>query len=220
MGAEKSKVAALDAARANGQRFNFNDPSSMRVAAWVLESSSYVHRLNIEDYPQRQDTNEKATMAEEISSHEYAPSCSDVFINLFRKLDHIQINQNLETFPCVVLNYKYLKLLDMHSNFIRSIPCDIRHLSNLEKLHLHDNMLTELPLEIGALTKLRVLTVDTNQIVSLPANIGNLECLLTLQVQDNLLTVLPQSLYLLRSLQDFRGRPSPQRHAKKFHSEI
>ena len=170
MGAEKSKVAALDAARANGQRFNFNDPSSMRVAAWVLESSSYVHRLNIEDYPQRQDTNEKATMAEEISSHEYAPSCSDVFLNLFRKLDHIQI--------------------------------------------------TELPLEIGALTKLRVLTVDTNQIVSLPANIGNLECLLTLQVQDNLLTVLPQSLYLLRSLQDFRGRPSPQRHTKKFHSEI
>jgi Leucine-rich repeat (LRR) protein len=206
-GANKNKVDQESGPDpAAGNKFNFNDPNSMRVAAWVLDSSAYVqtHKMEAPDEFQGSISNReemrRGPKGKQIS-------CFDSFMNNFRELEYIQTKKNLESFPLKILRLRHLTVLDLHSNFVRVIPSSIRDLQNLVNLQLHDNMITDLPLELGALTKLQVLTLHSNQVTALPPNIGNLGDLLILQIQDTLLTCLPQTISLLNCLQDFRGAP-------------
>ncbi|KAG8516474.1 Toll-like receptor 10 [Galemys pyrenaicus] len=62
-----------------------------------------------------------------------------------------------------------VKVLDLHSNRIRSIPEDVNHLEALQELNVAFNSLTQLP-GCGALSSLSVLIIDYNSISNPPAD--------------------------------------------------
>ncbi|XP_004681549.1 PREDICTED: toll-like receptor 1 [Condylura cristata] len=81
----------------------------------------------------------------------------------------LNMSSNLLTdavFRCLPPN---VKVLDLHSNRIRSIPEDVNHLEALQELNVAFNFLTQLP-GCGALDSLSVLIVDYNSISSPPAD--------------------------------------------------
>ncbi|XP_004681548.1 PREDICTED: toll-like receptor 6 [Condylura cristata] len=81
----------------------------------------------------------------------------------------LNMSSNLLTdavFRCLPPN---VKVLDLHSNRIRSIPEDVNHLEALQELNVAFNSLTQLP-GCGALDSLSVLIVDYNSISSPPAD--------------------------------------------------
>jgi Leucine-rich repeat (LRR) protein len=212
MGGHNSKITSDESElHANGLKvkFNFNDPSSMRVAAWVLESSKYNLDHSTDVSPDEFQGQVAGNPQQRVNpGQQETAGCLTTFLNQFRKIEFAHSNNKLEAFPSSVFSHRHLTTLDLHSNYIKLIPERIIVLHCLVRLNLHDNMLPTVPPQIGALTRLQVLTLHRNRIASLPASIGNLRSLVVFHVFDNLLVSIPEALVSLKSLEDFRGMES------------
>ena len=190
---------------------HLDEQSARRIAAWVLHSSQFLseHKLDapadflVDDAMISQGHRWQTTIT---GQEKVESNCFGAVPSLFGRVELLRPHCKLEAFPPNALNMRHLRILDLHTNFIRQIPSGIHKLQRLVKLHLHDNMLSVVPVEIGALTLLEALTLHKNRIVDLPSTIGNLKSLQLLLLHDNLIRALPPSMGSLQKLLELRGK--------------
>jgi len=118
-----------------------------------------------------------------------------------KKIVELELEKfELENFPTSILNFKWLEVLSLRSNFLTEIPRRINKLKNLKELWLSFNKLRSLPLSICSLRSLEKLWLDNNKIRWLPKHIGKLIKLRSLHLSFNHLKELPESICNLESL--------------------
>ncbi|KAK9411172.1 leucine-rich repeat-containing protein 63 [Crotalus adamanteus] len=105
---------------------------------------------------------------------------------------------NLDCFPSEVFHLKYLQVLKLRNNPIKSIPGEISDMRNLKFLTMSFNLLTSLPLELFILPNLQSLDISYNELEYIPNEIQNLRNLTYLNVEGNLLYSLPCGILKLQ----------------------
>lgn len=113
---------------------------------------------------------------------------------------YLSYGYGIERLPESVRQVSRLRVLDLHTNRLRSLPPGLFALRSLAELRLHRNELRELPREIWGLRSLRVLVLSQNRLVTLPREIGELDALQELYLANNPLRSLPRELGRLGAL--------------------
>jgi len=106
----------------------------------------------------------------------------------------------LSFFPKIILNWVYLKSLNLTRNNIPNLPKEINLFSNLQRLNLRSNYLKSLPSTLYKMVSLEELDLSFNQLESISSSIKDLKKLKILSLQGNNLTIVPEELFSLKSL--------------------
>ena len=109
-------------------------------------------------------------------------------------------DKKLTAIPAEVLDFTWLKKLDLTNNQLREIPDSITRLQNLSVLNLTNNQLREIPDSITRLQNLSVLNLRNNQLREMPDSITRLQNLSVLNLSKNKLSKLPDSITRLQRL--------------------
>jgi Leucine-rich repeat (LRR) protein len=109
-------------------------------------------------------------------------------------------DQELDTFPEMILENPQLKILLLSKNHLTTLPEGLRKLTNLQSLNLATNQLDSLPLFIGELHQLQTLELSFNRLRNLPVSIGKLDQLKALDLRGNYLSSLPETIGELQQL--------------------
>ncbi|GFO49582.1 leucine-rich repeat and sterile alpha motif-containing 1 [Plakobranchus ocellatus] len=96
---------------------------------------------------------------------------------------------------------EYLKVLDLHTNHLKTLPDSIGCLIRLEVLDLSSNRLKHLPDTIGNLKHLQTLKLRDNRLKAFPEHVCELPYLRTLDISHNAIRMLPSKLYQNRALE-------------------
>ncbi|ESO00723.1 hypothetical protein HELRODRAFT_192587 [Helobdella robusta] len=108
---------------------------------------------------------------------------------------------NIKLLKAVDLKDLYLlKVLDLHSNALKTIPHEIAWLKNLKVLNLEDNKISLLPSTFDQLISLQFLNLKKNAFSTFPPLLTKLPSLLSLDVSMNRITTLPKEVSFLRKL--------------------
>ncbi len=109
---------------------------------------------------------------------------------------------NFSEFPIVLLNFHWLKKLELFKLLISEIPEQITNLRNLTSLSLNSLFIDELPTTLSRLSNLKILKIERTSITELPNSLFELVKLKELQVINNKgIRELPVEIYKLKSLE-------------------
>lgn len=109
---------------------------------------------------------------------------------------------NFPEFPIVLLNFHWLKKLELFNLLISEIPEQITNLRNLTSLSLNSIFIDELPTTLSRLTNLEILKLEHTQMIMLPNSLFELVKLKELQVINNKgIRELPDEISKLKSLE-------------------
>ncbi|KAJ0005150.1 hypothetical protein NQD34_011363 [Periophthalmus magnuspinnatus] len=125
-------------------------------------------------------------------------------------IDELDLSRNqIENIPNNIGDFQSLKVLDVHSNKLKSIPEAMGNLKNLEHLNLSNNFINTLPSTVGSLTHLKVFNVGLNHLDFLPTSMEKLKNLEELGLFDNQFKTLPSFVNDLPSLIKLNLRRNP-----------
>jgi len=95
---------------------------------------------------------------------------------IFKSLSNIELVDNkIQTFPSILLEYTNLHVLNLGNNNIRSIPDELNKLKNLKKLFLAHNKIMTIPKSFEDLRELIEFDISNNQISIIPIEVINLQ---------------------------------------------
>ena len=107
---------------------------------------------------------------------------------------------NISLVPPGISQLKYLKVLSLHGNRIKTLPPEISQLQNLTALRIDENKLSSIPIEICKLKKLEILTMGENNISVIPPELSQLKNLERLELYKNNISKVPSELLRLKKL--------------------
>ncbi|BDI19424.1 hypothetical protein ANSO36C_52260 [Nostoc cf. commune SO-36] len=125
-----------------------------------------------------------------------------------KKLKELDLSNNWSTndkeklteIPAEVFELKWLEVLNLSYNQLRTLPEAIADLQQLTSLNLSLNQLTTLPEAIADLQQLTSLDLSSNQLRTLPEAITDLQQLTSLNLSRNQLRTLPEAIANLQQL--------------------
>ena len=144
---------------------------------------------------------------EELISYEriddYFYICKSIFECRVNKSEKLVINDyNLPDFPQALLNFPWLKELELLELIFSDIPEEITNLKNLKSLSLKLKFLDTLPSSLQRLTNLEMLKLQRTSLGELPDNLFELYKLKELFIIDNKgIKKLPDNISLLKNLE-------------------
>ncbi len=110
--------------------------------------------------------------------------------------------------PKAVLQWKFLKKLNLNNNQLSSLPIELQNLQELEELFLYKNEFKHLPKCVTQLKNLKILSLAHNKLNDIPKELGMLENLEEIYLNsacqsrygDSDLFTIPESFKNLRKL--------------------
>ena len=116
-------------------------------------------------------------------------------------LEHLILSYNLlEELPEWIGELKYLKIIEVSDNCLKTFPDSIGDLKSLEKLIACSNRIEYVPESFGGLEAIKTIELYENQLNSLPESLGNLFNLEKLDLHKNLIKLIPRSIGDLKNL--------------------
>jgi Leucine-rich repeat (LRR) protein len=132
-------------------------------------------------------------------------------------ISDLEINlgdNDITTFPTILLNMKTLKSVNLDNNRIKAFPknnpskkVEIKKekCPNLQEISLDRNNLSTFTDEFLELDQIKHLSLNDNRFSELPSDISKLEHLKDLQIRENQLSKLPESITTLKELRSLQA---------------